>query len=54
MSTKTNNLRRKLLITVALLIAALALIFAVLHFAYTPTSDKNRTKNETEDRKSVV
>lgn len=53
MSTKTNNLRRKLLITVALLIAALALIFAVVHFAYTPTSDKNRTKNETDIKVNV-
>lgn len=53
MSSKSKLFWEKLLIAFAVLIGIAAIVFDVLHMAYRPTADKDRTTNETDIKLSV-
>lgn len=53
MSTKSKLFGKKFLIAFVVLIGIAAIVFAVLHMAYRPTADKDRTTNETDIKLSV-
>ena len=53
MSSKSKIFLRKILIAFVVLIGIAAIVFAVLHMAYKPAADKNRTMNETDIKLNV-
>jgi hypothetical protein len=53
MSTKSKSFGKILLIVFVVALGIVALIFAIIHMAYSPTSDKDRITNETDIKLSV-
>lgn len=53
MSSKSKFFGKKLLIVVVPILGIVALIFAIMHVAYSPTPDKNRITNETDIKVNV-
>lgn len=53
MSSKSKSFEKKILIFFVAIVGIVALIFTIIHMAYSPTPDKSRVTNETDIKVSV-
>lgn len=53
MSSKSKSFGKKILIFFVAIVGIVALIFTIIHMAYSPTPDKSRVTNETDIKVSV-